>query len=447
MLKKFTIILVFFFTSVRPERVEGYEQKNLDKIELSVKPEHFQKMKLMLGLVNPAFDLEQISNYLKKDLEFGKQFEVDIKKINKLHSKSELMQLSKSGYGLAIFLNVVDSGLFGQKGIEWRLYDLSSAAMLKGKKVFQTKPHLNTFAHKIADQVWPELTGQVGIFSTVLAACKKNNITKKKYHTYVYVLHPIEYLHKLSEPKLVIKDPTICLLPEWNLHKPLLYYSKHTDCNVRLNSIDTNLKRSIVSNFDGLNINPAFSKSGKILVCLAKDGKGRICQYKYDEVSKKGTFVSLTDRKIHAISPSFIDEDNFVFCAVDSYNRPKLAIFNIPKSEISYIKNGESCEGPTYCSENNKIAYCKKVDGYLQIFTRQYLKENEKQLTFDNSDKDSLSWSVCGNFIAFSCESGSTSQIAILNLLNNQITYLTPKNEHWSCPAWSPVYEDIPFLN
>jgi len=415
----------------------------LNCIEININPEKYEKMNVLIGLIKADPYLTKIAQKMKADFEFGGQFNVKIEQIDHVSKKNDITKLESAGYPIIIFLSSVFKN--EKIGIQWRIYDSMQASMLKGKQVFSNNE--KDVAHVLSDQIWPELAGQESCFSSVIAACKKTSINKKKNYTYIYILHPSEVISKLSKPILIINEPTICLSPRWNHNKALLYYSKHTPSNVRLMSIDLNKNKSIVANFDGLNLTPAFSDDNKIILSLTINGKGRICQYIYDEKKGKGIFSPLTSKKIHAISPSFINNENILFCSIDKSNKSRVSVLNLKSGDIEYLtKPYEYCTSPAYCKKNNKIVYCKRVNGLLQVFIYDLENKDHKQLTFDKGDKESCSWSPCSNYLTFSVEYNDASRIAVFNMQNNKMKLLTPENEWWSSPCWSPVYHEIPFI-
>src|SRR5579859_1828495 len=126
-------------------------------------------MPLMIGLIKPDKTLKKISDVLKHDLEFTHQFEIATTHVKADDIKKHLQAWHKQGYVLAIFMQ---SGEDGQ-GFEWRVYDTSDYAMIKGKKVHNTASSTRDYAHHIADDIWPVLTGSAGFFSTKIVYGKQ----------------------------------------------------------------------------------------------------------------------------------------------------------------------------------------------------------------------------------------------------------------------------------
>jgi Tol biopolymer transport system component len=406
-------------------------------LEFSVGAKNHAAMPLIVAVFGKdQAKIEPLVVQLIKDLEFSKQFKV---KLVKLHDdilkKESLQNLAKNNAPLAIFINTIADQT---ANFEWRLYDLLDLKMLLGKKVTYQGDYTHA-AHMIANKIWQQLMGCPGYFNSVIVACKKNKENKKNYQ-YIYVFHPT---NGTSDKKMVVDAHTFSFAPRWHPKKRLLYYSQNTPKNVRLMAIDHYGRKSIVTNFDGLNLTPAISPKGQIVVSLSSGGCEKLYRYEFDPVHKLNKFIAITDGRMHAISPSFIDEDKLVFCAIDAvYKLPRIAIMNLSQKTATFLTGRAFCVSPVYCKPKNKIAYCKRVHGVQQIFCYDLKNGEHQQITNSGGDKDDCSWSPCGNYLVFTEDRGKESRIALWNMLNSTQSYLSPKGEAWSFPAWSPCYED-----
>ncbi len=392
--------------------------------------------------------MSRLTDQVSRDLELSGQFSIQVQEGHpEITSVSELKKLSQQQFPLAIFLNFNSAD---KSEIEWRLYDTVNAKMLAGKKVYYHNLKLKAVAHELAQQVWLELTGTVGCFKTVIAACKRYKKPNGKFGQQIYALHVTDGLNSsvAHQHKQIVSAPTANFAPRWHATKPVLYYAQQTVRNVRLMSLDSAYKNKIVADFDGLNLTPAFAQDGKIALTLSWQGKERLCSYKYQ--NHKAQFESLTGPDIDALSPKFMDNNRILFCAINHKNMPRIAIYDLRTSDLDYITDHKYAVSPDYCAVTQKIIYCKKVDGVQQIFVCQLqqngLVNNHKQLTFSKGDKDNCNWSPCGNYIIYSDEFNNQSRIGLYNCLTNKTQYLTPAGEHWSFPNWSPVYMEIPFI-
>lgn len=411
----------------------------LKAVDFAVGAKKNAAMPLVIGkLGNACTKLDQLVLQLVKDLEFSQQFKVEQIKIAGTNlNKNTLQDLVKKNVPLGLFINVLAQ--YEQTiEFEWRLYDILDLKMLVGKTV-TCHGDLNQAAHMVANKVWHELMGYTGIFNSVIVACQKVKKANKKQQ-YIYAFH---VTNGTSGKKIIVDTHTINFAPRWHPKKRLLYYSQHTPRNVRLMSVDGYSRKSIVTDFEGLNLTPAISPNGQIVVSLSSSGYEKLYRYDYDAVNKLNKFTALTDSQMHAISPSFIDEDHIVFCAIESVHKlPRIAILDISNHSATFLTGHTFCVSPAYSAAKNKIAYCKKINGVQQIFYYDLNTKTHVQITNTPGDKDECSWSPCGNYLVFTEQLNKESRIALWNMLNKSLIYLSPKGESWSFPTWSPCYDD-----
>lgn len=415
--------------------------KNSNSLEFSVGAKNHAAMPLVVGVFGKdQARIEPLVVQLVKDLEFSKQFKVKLIRLqDDILKKETLHNLAKNNIPLAIFINNIADQ---PTNFEWRLYDLLDLKMLLGKKVSYQRDY-KYVAHLMANKIWHQLMGCFGCFNNVIVACKKSKENKKNYQ-YIYAFHPTD---GTGDKKKIVDTPTVNFAPRWHPNKRLLYYSQNTLKNVRLMSIDSYGRKSIVTNFEGLNLTPAISPKGQIVVSLSSSGCEKLYRYEFDPVHKLNKFTALTDCLMHAIAPSFIDEERVVFCAIDAVHKlPRIAIMNIVNKTATFLTGRAFCVSPVYCKPANKIAYCKRIGGVQQIFCYDLKNASHQQITTSGGDKDDCSWSPCGNYLVFTEQRGHESRIALWNMLNSTQIYLSPKGESWCFPVWSPCYEDGLFI-
>lgn len=412
-------------------------------LELSIGAKKHEKMPLVVGVFGPEqAKIEKLVAQLVRDLEFSQQFKVEKIKINEQTlQKSCLQALAQKNMPLGLFINVL-AGSDQDLQFEWRLYDLFALKMLAGKTVV-CQGSLNQVAHVVAGKVWQELLGEAGFFNSVIVACQKVKKNQKNYQ-YIYAFHPT---NGASQKKLLVDTHTISMAPRWHPKRRLLYYSQHTPKNVRLMSIDEHGRKKIVTDFSGLNLTPAISPQGQIVVALSSGGCEKLYRYDYDPAHKINKFTALTDCQMHAISPSFIDEEHVVFCAIEASSKlPRIAILNTVKRTAVFLTGKAFCVSPAYCQARQKIAYCKRINGVQQIVSYDLKTKEHAPLTTSAGDKDECSWSPCGNYLVFTEYGKQGSRIGIYSMIGRSINYLTPVGESWSFPAWSPCYEEGLFV-
>lgn len=409
-------------------------------VNVSVKAQKHDRLKIKIILVGKVTDnVRQIANILQKDLQFSGQFEALL-----VHSDTGIVRkkdITKHFDGeccLGIFLSATSRNTLG-----WRLYDLEYAQMVKGEKYKIKGRDLCGWAHNISDLIWPNLTGEKGFFSTKIVYCKKIDCGSKSDYKYVYVAD-----YDGSNKRLLVSTPTINMAPRWNNDPkcPLIFYSEHTNKNVRLMVVDLKGRRKVASNFDGLNILSTFSPDGKQFAYCASRGNGACQIYFYDGELKKIT------NKGNNIAPTFADNGNTIYFCSDANSKcPQIYKYDLKQREnANYTPERILSSGfevsTVFSPVKNMLAYAKMVKGTMQIFVYNPADQSHKQVSFGAGNKEECSWSPCGNYLLFSVQKSSKSRLAVLNLLTGNMSFITAATDNCYYPNWSPFYEQFPYV-
>ncbi len=403
-------------------------------VDLHIKPVEHAKIPLLLGVIKEDDELHEIAELMKRNFTFHGQFDVSVKLFAKRPTKKQLTQLHKQGHLLAVFVNPTVKN----KAFEWRVYDTLNASMVSGKKYTKHGTSLRGWAHGLSDAIWQILTSQEGFFSTKIAYCKEVKLAHGKSIKHVCIAD-----YDGGYEQVIVDLPTVNVAPRWNadIDNPLLFYSTYTNENVRLMTVDMHKKMKTASNFDGINMLPAFTRDGKKVVYCVSRGNGS-CQLYYCE---QGIFKRLTQNNGTNMSPSLSDDGQQVFfCSDFQTGSPQVYVYDMKTKKLERITNGGYCASPRYSSKRRQVAYTKIVQGTMQLFAYDLDAKTHVQLTFDAGNKQECAWSPCGTYLLVAVEQGVHGRIALLNLITNERRYITPENAVCSYPDWSRAYRVFP---
>ncbi len=431
------VYCLFVIVSFCTNNVLKADLKNNNQIQMTIKNQQQEKMKLLLGLLSPTPELLKIAAVVQDDLSCKQQklsgFNVEIQHLSDIPSIKKMKNFFIDGFSVVILLSMTKEG-----SIEWRLYDSLQASMQKGKRI-ALQNTVEATAHSIADQLWKLLTGQESIFLTKIAYCKVIKKDKQILKN-IYIQSPMQ-------------DSAVCfvkggklLAPRWNKDKnnPLILYSEVTPANIRLMSVALDGTRKIISNFDGLTMLASFSLDGqKVVYCASHRGSCQLYYYYFDQVAKKGITKRLTHNQGNNTSPNLCENGDIIFCSDFETKSPQLYCLTPATGETKRLTQGGYCASPHYSDKNNSIAYSKLIGNDMQVFMYTMDTKEHKQITFDKGNKDECSWSPCGNYLAFVLKEGKSSRIVIFNMLTGERFFLTGEDEECSYPAWSPNYTDL----
>lgn len=397
---------------------------------MQVKATEHAKMKLNVCSVGKKTSrLERVIAQIQKDFSFTKQFAVSLDHAPALVKNDDVKLFFQAGFPLVLFVSK------GAKGtLEWRLYDTQRAVMLVGKIYTKRGKSPEAWGHHIADAVWPVLTGQPGFFSTKIAYCKEVRRKGRKN------LMRICYADFDGSHEKEFETQTVNVSPRWSPTNKIVC-SEHANNKVRLISIDMTGKRTVVSDFDGVNMQAAFSPDGKRAVFSSSRG-GSTCQlYLYEQ----GNLKKLTNNSGNNIGPSFSDDaKTLFFCSDYQTGSPQIYRYEFATGKTERITDGGFCVSPCYCQSNDMVAYSKMVGGTMQIFVYDIKAKTHQQVTSSAGNKDDCSWSPCGNYLLFSVEMGKESRLAIFNRITKDQQFITAKGSVCCYPSWSAPFYEFP---
>ena len=421
-----------------PEQALAKQSLTDQSSDLQIVVQAQKTKKVALGLVvvgahDGMFDL--CVDRLKKDLEWSGQARVLLQHKDKMSHVSELKTLFSEDVSVVVFISKAGSQY------TWRLYDVSSADMVAGKKMQQEDKPVLLMAHCIADELWPELFCEKSSFCSKIAFCKQTwhvKYGRDKSYKQIWIAD-----FDGTNQQLFIDAPTVSFAPRWNndVECPLLFYSENTLSNVQLVMVNMFAKRKVVCSFDGLNMQPSFSPDGKrVVFCLSKDGTSQLYLSYIDPFTKKRKFDRLTFNDGNNIAPCFIDSDHVAFVSDFETHKPQLYILGLSDKKLRCITDGGYCACPSYSQVRRQLVYSKMLGGGMQLFTYDIQTGEHKQLTKGGGSKEEASWSACGNYIVFGLNEGMRSRVAQLNMITHNVRYLTNFQEHCTYPDCSPLY-------
>jgi TolB protein len=426
--------------------VHAVEQVALEEVNAR----QFKKMSILIGLLKADKDATVVSEQVKKDLEFTGQFSVDIETVDALSSKNQVRQWFEKGYPLVVYLQPSSSGY------EWHLYDTTTANMINGKKVAKLGSSKRGWAHALADELWPALTGTPGFFSTKVVygkeVCRRGRNCKK----YIYIRDATDT--EGGSEELLVASPTISVSPRWNrdLQNPMVLYSEYTKTNVRLIAVNMKGKRKVVSDFEGVNMQVSYSPEGKeVVYCLSRAPHAshrphltsQLYHYFFDPYSQQACFKRLTSNAGNNFAPCWGPDNTLFFASDASKNgQPNICWYDFKNKKTAWLTQDGYATSPSYNPSSNKLVYTKMVNKIMQLFEFDVTTQQHRQLTSDPSNKDDCSWSPCGNLISYSAEVKGKSRLAVFNLLTKEQLFITSEGEDCSYPSWSPKYAQMPVI-
>ncbi len=399
-----------------------------------------EKIKCLTLIVDQNNNIENVIKFaqtLKYDLEFTDQLDISLKKTNKMPTENvEKSLFEKNKISLCLYI------LGNSKNTTIELKDLSNSQSIYKKDIKLEKNNLIKSAHRISSDLLPKLTGEIPISQYFIAYSEMITNNQKNICIADYSCN--------FKNTIISKPQCVNIAPSWHTKLPIIYYSQFTKDKINLNSFNfRNKTNKIICSYDGINMQPSFSKDGsKAALCMSGGKNTEI--YLYDtnlnKQLKKNVFKKLTNNGSNNVSPCLLENNDLIYCSDFQTGQPQIYHLNRNKTKTKRLTNGKgSCAAPSYCEKTKNLIYSKNVKGTFQLFSLNL--ENmknlvETQLTFNFGNKHEPDISECGRFILFSYDfkykkDAQTQQIAALNINSEQIRVLTQTRAPKSFPKWS----------
>lgn len=397
------------------------------------------KMGIVIGLTTHKQSVRHIADVLKNDLQWTEQFVVHIRTIEPVLKTTDITQWQETG-AFVVYIDV------DGKGYAWRLYDTENARMLAGKRV-ESDANIRALGHYIADQLWSELTGAVPFFSSYIVYGKEVAHRGRHCKRHLYMRDCTDTTGETE--RLLVHTPTVNICPRWssNMQRPLVLYSEFTKTNVRLVSVDMQGNRSIVSNFDGMNMQVAYAPDGKSVVYCLSRAPYESCVphttsqlYYYGQDSAGKVICKRLTGAGNNFSPCWGPKNTLFYSSdMGKLGHPNIYQYDLASGKSTPMTHDAYATSPCYSAATDKLAYTKMLNGVMQVFVYDLRTGVHSQLTTDAYNKDDCSWSPCGTLLAYTVEHKNKGRIAVYNTKTRVERFLTSAHEDCAYPAWSGI--------
>ncbi|MEY4429461.1 MAG: hypothetical protein RLZZ182_2150 [Pseudomonadota bacterium] len=314
----------------------------------------------------------------------------------------------------------------GRFDVRYRLWDTLKAKDQGGRSLVVPAGDLRLAAHRIADDIYEQLTGEKGVFATRIAYVNKAGRQ--------YTLLVADADGENAQPALASRQPIIS--PSWSPDgRQLAYVSfEHGKATVIGQDVLTGQRR-ILANFKGSNSAPAWSPDGRQLaVTLSQDGLSQL----YLISAEGGIVRRLTQSSSIDTEAAFAPDGQSVYFVSDRGGSPQ--IYRVPTSGGNAQRvtfSGGYNVSPALSPDGKWLAYIGQVSGAFRVHLMNLASGDVRVLT-DTRDDERPSFAPNSRLIIYATRSQGRDVLMTTSLDGRIKATLTTSTADVREPVWGP---------
>jgi len=291
---------------------------------------------------------------------------------------------------------------------------------------------LRSLAHQISDQIYQQLTGQRGIFSTRIAYVA---VSRPQGQAPRYQLMVADADGYNPRPILVSSQPIMS--PSWSPDgSKLAYVSFETYLpQIYVSDVSTG-KRQLITSFDGINGAPEWSHDGSRMAVALSKGASNPNIYILNLAN--GSTKQITNDLAINTEPNWAPDDQSLIYTSDRGGAPQVYQVNINGGQTQRLTyNGSYNATPSYTPDGKQVVFLHRDGGTYNVAILDIASGQMTQLT-QGEMAQSPSVAPNGKMVVFAVGTASHGILGITSS-DGKINLRLP-DQHGSVqePAWSP---------
>ena len=321
----------------------------------------------------------------------------------------------------------------GSMIMDIQLYDLQSRRKTYSKRYKGPVSTFRSLAHRASNDILARVTKQEGAARSKIAF-----VSKVKGRKELFVMD-----YDGFRPKVLTKDRSIVLFPDWNPTRNLILFTTYRYRNPDLYALDLNTGiRYPLSRRLGLNSTGDWSPDGKkVVFSLSKRGNSDIFT-----VNADGTGLTrLTKSYATETNPSWSHDGKHIAFTSNRPGVPQIYVMRADGSNSRRLTyRGKYNDGASWSPKGGAMAYTSLLENRFDIVTLEASDIEDKRnreinrLTDGTTNHESPTWSPNGRSIAFMAKRAGRKQIFIMNANGANLSQITFLPGGGYLPSWGP---------
>lgn len=307
--------------------------------------------------------------------------------------------------------------------------------------------------HRLADMIHKALFEKDGIANTRLIYTIKT-VSNNKPTSEIW-----ESDYDGANARQVTRENCLCVTPTYVPPKPgfssgsMMYVSYQSgQPKIYIASLKDGVGRRF-SLFKGNQLMPAVSRQRdkEMLVAFISDYTGNPDLFIQAFDSEKGLIGK--PQQIFAThlatqgTPTFSPNGKQIAFVSNKDGSPRIYVIDIPLPGASLkdikatliTKNNRENTAPSWSPDGTKLAYCALSNGVRQIWTYDFEKRQEMQVTQGGGHKENPSWAPNSLHLIFNSTGKNGSELYLMNLNQSEAVKITHGPGEKRFPAWEPA--------
>jgi len=328
----------------------------------------------------------------------------------------------------ALVLGSVTRLADGRFDVRYKLWDVVKGEDLGGQSQAVVAGDLRLAAHRIADAVYRQLTGEPGVFATRIAYVTKSNGR--------FALNVADADGEAAQTALASPEPIIS--PAWSPDgKQLAYVSFETQkAVVWVQEVATG-RRRVVANFRGSNSAPAWSPDGnQLALTLSRDGGSQL----YLQPVGGGEPRRLATGSGGAIDtePAFSADGRTLYFVSDRGGGPQIYRMPLAGGSVERLTfDGAYNISPAISPDGRAMAYVTRSGNAFRLMLMDLASRRVQALT-DTSDDESPSFAPNSRLVIYATRAGGRDVLMTTTLDGRIKTRLLSSGLDVREPVWGP---------
>lgn len=427
-----TILAVFLSGEARAKVYIDLSAPSVQKIPIAVQEFKDLESTIPAGTVKSVRD--ELMDTLKSDLVFSGFFKVVDKAAyiepptaGLAENETNFKDWRDSGAD-----TLIKAGFTAGKDrltVEARFFDCFKEKQIVGKKYIGNTDNPRRLMHYFADQLYEELTGRKGVFTSRILFVSARSGNKEIYLS--------DYDGK--NVVRITRNRSINLSPQWSPDGGKILYISYKKGSPALYMLDLKTGEDrAVSNKPGINIAGRFSPDGN-RIALTLSGSKSPELHIID--LRTGEDRQMTDNFGIDVSPTWSPDGKSIAYVSDTSGNPHIFMIDLATAKGKRLTyDGKYNSSPAWSPDGKLIAFSRSDSGKFNIWVMRPDGGGATQLTFSGNNR-SPSWSPDGRHVIFSSSSGGSSSLYIMNSDGTGARKITTGAGNETSPAWSPYLQ------